>query len=69
MTERGQLSLIPACLAIRNYRYRVMNSRYCFIILLQALLIYAADVGLIDQTKRNFKITNEVYICLFLKYY
>ncbi|VDN92585.1 unnamed protein product [Brugia pahangi] len=60
MTERGQLSLITACLAVRSYRYHVMNSLYYFIILLEALLIYAADIGLIDQTKQSFAIAKKV---------
>uniref|UniRef100_A0A915Q392 Tyrosine-protein phosphatase domain-containing protein n=1 Tax=Setaria digitata TaxID=48799 RepID=A0A915Q392_9BILA len=60
MTERGELSLIPACSAVRNYRYGVMNSRFCFLILLKALLIFATDIGLINQSKQNFKTTLQI---------
>ena len=47
-------SLIHAILTVRLYRYSVMRNRQQFITLLETILHYSADQGLIDRSASSF---------------
>lgn len=49
------MSIITAVLAVRKYRYEVMRNKSMFATLLETILYYSSEKGLIDRHSHNFK--------------
>lgn len=52
--DQAQVSLLPACLTVRRYRYGVMRNRLMFTTVLDAILNFAAESGQLDRKHQDF---------------
>uniref|UniRef100_A0A915BNT7 Tyrosine-protein phosphatase domain-containing protein n=2 Tax=Parascaris univalens TaxID=6257 RepID=A0A915BNT7_PARUN len=55
MSEHHQISLLKVCSRVRHFRYSVMRNRICFTVLLESVLVFAADQGLVDRSNVDFQ--------------
>lgn len=54
LRERGVVSVIAACSTVRKYRYGVMRNRLNFATVLEVILYFATELGMVDRQNRNF---------------
>lgn len=53
--DKGVCSITAACSTVRKYRFGVMRNRLMFGIMMETILNFAADQGMVDRNKPNFK--------------
>lgn len=54
LRECGVVSVIAACSMIRKYCYDVMRNCVNFATVLEVILYFAAELGMVDRQSRNF---------------
>uniref|UniRef100_A0A914YBW8 Uncharacterized protein n=1 Tax=Panagrolaimus superbus TaxID=310955 RepID=A0A914YBW8_9BILA len=54
LREKGTVSIIAACSTVRKYRYGVMRNKIMFATMLETILNFAADQGMVDRNSKPF---------------